>query len=174
MVPGAHSCDKAPMTRTAPFRPADDIARTLAGQLLSRATHAALATVQAGTLHPSVTRIALATDLAGQPVTLISTLAPHTHSLLATPECALLVGDPGEKGDPLTHPRLTLHARAQFVARDSADHPALRAHYLKLRPKAKLYVDFADFGFVRFQITEALLNGGFGKAWRMAPRDIMG
>lgn len=174
MVRAAFPCEKASMTQTDPFRPTDDDARALARQLLSKATHAALASVQADTAHPSVTRIALATDPGGQPVTLISTLATHTHNLQANPACALLVGDPGDRGDPLTHPRLTLHVRAVFVSRDSEDHTALRAHYLERRPKAKLYVDFADFSFVRFEITDGLLNGGFGKAWRLTLQDVTG
>lgn len=162
------------MTRRDPFQPVDDAARCLTRQLLDEATHAALAVLQPGSALPSVTRIALACDAEGQPVSLISTLAAHTQSLQVNPACALLIGEPGDKGDPLTHPRLTLHAAARFVARDSDDHHALRAHYLALRPKARLYADFADFSFVRFQISDGLLNGGFGKAYRLSPRDLTG
>jgi putative heme iron utilization protein len=160
------------MTEASPFRPVDDTARTLARDLIESATYGALATLQPDKAVPSVSRIALATDEAGGLITLISTLADHTRSLHANPACALLIGEPGETGDPLTHPRLTLHAKASFVAQDSADHRHLRARYLALRPKAKLYVDFTDFGFVRFKTSEAMLNGGFGKAWRLAPVDL--
>ncbi|WP_170402475.1 HugZ family protein [Ruegeria arenilitoris] len=160
------------MTEANPFRPVDDTARGLARDLIEGATYGALATLQPGKTMPSVSRIALATDEAGGLVTLISTLADHTRALHANPACALLIGEPGEAGDPLTHPRLTLHAEARFVARDSAEHGHLRARYLALRPKAKLYVDFTDFGFVCFEISEALLNGGFGKAWRLASADL--
>ncbi len=160
------------MTEANPFRPVDDTARGLARDLIEGATFGALATLQPGKAVPSVSRISLATDEAGGLVTLISTLADHTRALHANLACALLVGEPGETGDPLTHPRLTLHAEARFVARDSAEHGHLRARYLALRPKAKLYVDFTDFGFVRFEISDALLNGGFGKAWRLAPADL--
>ena len=106
------------------------------------------------------------------PVSLISTLAHHTAALEANPACALLIGEPGDKGDPLTHARLTLHCTAQLIPRDAPEHPALREHYLALRPKAKLYADFADFRFVRFQIADGLLNAGFGKAYRLAPEDF--
>ncbi|MCA0930023.1 HugZ family pyridoxamine 5'-phosphate oxidase [Ruegeria profundi] len=160
------------MSRTDPFRPVDDIARTLARELIDGACHAALATLRPDLGLPSVSRIALATDESGGPVTLISTLADHTQALRTNPACALLVGDPGKTGDPLTHPRLTLHATARFISRESTDHTALRSRYLTLRPKAKLYVDFADFGFVRFDISDALLNGGFGKAWRLTQADL--
>ncbi|WP_170546363.1 HugZ family protein [Ruegeria arenilitoris] len=161
------------MVEANPFRPVDDTARGLARDLIEGATYGALATLQPGKTLPSVSRIALAMDEAGRPITLISTLADHTRALHANPACALLIGEPGETGDPLTHPRLTLHAEARFVARDSSEHGHLRARYLALRPKAKLYVDFTDFGFVRFEISEALLNGGFGKAWRLASADLM-
>ena len=157
---------------SSPFRPVDDTARNLARDLIDTATHGALATLRPDLGLPSVSRIALATDTNGGPITLISTLADHTRAWQFNPACALLIGEPAETGDPLTHPRLTLHAQAAFVARESEDHATLRARYLALRPKAKLYVDFADFGFVRFAVSDAVLNGGFGKAWRLAPTDI--
>lgn len=161
------------MAEANPFRPVDDTARGLARDLIEGATFGALATLQPGKTVPSVSRIALATDEAGGLVTLISTLADHTRALHADPACALLIGEPGETGDPLTHPRLTLHAEARFIARGNTEHRHLRARYLALRPKAKLYVDFTDFRFVRFQISDAVLNGGFGKAWRLAPADLV-
>lgn len=160
------------MTKRDPFQPVDDDARTLARQLLFDAPHAALATLLPDSGAPSVTRIALATDPGGMPLSLISTLAVHTQNLMANPACSLLIGDPGDKGDPLTHPRLTLHCTAQPVPRDSNDHASLRGHYLSLRPKAKLYVDFADFSFVRFAPSDGLLNGGFGKAYKLTPADL--
>lgn len=155
------------------FRAPDADARALARCLLAEAAHAALAVTAPDTGRPSVSRIALARDLAGSPLSLISSLSPHTAALEKTPDCALLVGEPGDTGDPLTHPRLTLHCRAQLVARESADHPPLRDHYLSQRPKAKLYIDFADFRLVRFTVRDALLNGGFGKAFLLTPEDLM-
>ena len=160
------------MTQNDPFHPADDTARNLARELIGGATYGSLAALRPDCALPSVSRIALATDKTGVLITLISTLAEHTRALHANPACALLVGEPGDTGDPLTHPRLTLHATAMFVARNTSEHSELRARFLTLRPKAKLYVDFADFSFVRFEASDAVLNGGFGKAWRLAPADI--
>lgn len=160
------------MPRSDPFQTADAQARTLARDLIDTATFAALAVLRPDHPAPSVTRVACATDAAGAPITLISQLSTHTAALAANPACALLLGEPEDKGDPLTHPRLTLHCTAQFVDRDSPEHADLRARYLHLRPKAKLYVDFADFRFVRFQITDGLLNGGFGKAFLLTPADF--
>ncbi|MBO9445506.1 pyridoxamine 5'-phosphate oxidase family protein [Ruegeria sp. R14_0] len=160
------------MTKTDPYRPVDETARQMAHDLIEGASYGALAVLRPDTALPSVSRVALATDEDGRPVTLISTLSDHTRALQANPNCALLVGEPSETGDPLTHPRLTLHATARFVARGTDEHDTLRTRYLRLRPNAKLYMDFADFGFVRFSVSDAVLNGGFGKAWRLTPTDI--
>ena len=149
---------------TDPFQSVTPEARAQARSLLDAATFAALAVTQNGA--PSVTRIGLATTEGGNPLSLISQLAPHTAALEAHPRCALLVGEPGPKGDPLTHPRLTLHCTARLIPRDAPEHPDLRARYLTVRPKAGLYADFADFRFVLFDVHNALLNGGFGKAFR--------
>lgn len=157
-----------------PLREVDDEARALARRLLAMARHAALGVIDAGSGVPLVSRIALARSPAGVPMTLISELARHTASLRARPECSLLLGEPGPRGDPLTHPRLTLQAHAAFVPRDGEGHAALRATYLAQRPKAALYADFADFHLVVFTPREAFLNGGFGKAWRLAPADLGG
>jgi heme iron utilization protein len=83
----------------------------------------------------------------------------------------LMLGEPGPKGDPLTHPRLMLRARASFA--DAADRPVLRDLWLATHPKAKLYVDFTDFAFVRLLPLGALLNGGFGKARIIEPQDLL-
>ena len=149
-----------------PFRELDDEARAVMNGLLAAATHAALAVVREdGT--PSVTRVAFSVDKDRVPVTLISDLSLHTKALRNGLACSLLIGEPGEKGDPLTHPRLTLHCLPQFVTREDAVYADLRAWYLERRPKAKLYADFADFNFVRFEVLDGLLNAGFGKAYKI-------
>lgn len=160
------------MTEKNPIRPTDDTARALARSLIDTSTFAALAVTDPTTGAPSVTRIAIATTPEGWPLTLISDLSTHTAALHADPRCALLLGEPADKGDPLTHPRLTLHAKAVFVTRDCDSYSALRSHYLAQRPKAKLYIDFGDFNFVQFTPTGALLNGGFGKAFQPTPEDL--
>ena len=149
-----------------PFRELDDEAHAVMNGLLESATHAALAVVREDG-SPSVTRVALAADKDSAPVTLISDLSLHTKALRNARRRALLIGEPGDKGDPLTHPRLTLHCEAAFIEQGSDAHIALRARYLEQRPKAKLYVDFADFHFVRFAVVDGLLNAGFGKAYKI-------
>jgi len=158
------------MTKRDPFRPVDAEARALARDLINGAAYAALGVIEDG--QPAVTRIAFATTPYGAPLSLISDLSSHTQALEANPVCSLLVGEPAEKGDPLTHPRITLQVKAQFISRASTEHPDLRAHYLRLRPKAKLYIDFGDFRLVRFDVHTALLNGGFGKAYKLMPDDL--
>lgn len=159
-------------SRPDPVQPADAEARALALSLLA-ARHAALAYMGAGGEGPQISRIAFGLDPAGQPLTLISGLAPHFAGLAADPRCSVMVGEPGDKGDPLTHPRLMIRAQAQFVAVDDAERPALRGHWLKGHPKAALYVDFADFAFVRLVPQSALLNGGFARAFRLTAADLI-
>ncbi|MEM1301160.1 MAG: pyridoxamine 5'-phosphate oxidase family protein [Pseudomonadota bacterium] len=149
---------------SSPFRPVDDEARSLASTLLQE-NHAALAVLDPSGA-PSVTRIAFLW-LDGAAHSLISTLSDHTQALDADPRCSLLLGVPGAKGDPLTHPRLTLAATAQV-----ADKAAMRDAYLTHRPKAQIYFDFTDFRVIRFDIQHGLLNGGFGKAFRLTPEDL--
>ncbi len=162
---------EAPKPRIDPIRPTDDEARALARSLLTGARFAALGTLDP-TGAPQVTRIALGLDADGAPVTLISQLSAHTAALKADPRASLLVGEPGPRGDPLTHPRLTLQVRAAFIARDDRNHAGLRDRWLALHPKAKLYVDFGDFGFVRLDPVSAALNGGFGRAYALTPDDL--
>ncbi|SER71338.1 hypothetical protein SAMN04490244_102249 [Tranquillimonas rosea] len=154
-----------------PFRPPDADSRALAARLIREADHAALAVTRAETGTPSVSRIALCTGPEAGLLSLVSDLAPHTAALRAHPRAALLVGEAG-RGDPLAHPRLTLHVVAAFVPRDGAEHRTLRAQLLDRLPKTKLYIDFADFHIVTFTPEGGLLNGGFGRATRLDPCDL--
>ncbi|MDK3019625.1 HugZ family pyridoxamine 5'-phosphate oxidase [Pseudodonghicola flavimaris] len=158
-------------TKPDPIRPTDDEARALARDLLSAARIAALA-VQLPEGGPMVTRVAFGLSPEGTPLTLISDLAAHTRALRADPAASLLVGEPGSRGDPLTHPRLTLLARARFVAHDDPDYARLARHYLSTHPKAQLYIGFADFSFALFSVQKGLLNGGFGRAFHLTPADM--
>lgn len=155
-----------------PIRPSDPEALALARRLLAEADHAALGVLHPDTGGPHVSRIALALAPEGVPLTLVSHLALHTRALLADARAALMVGEPGDKGDPLTHPRLMLTVRAAPVARDSADHAALRAHWLACRPKATLYVDLPDFQFIRLWPQSGTLNAGFGRAFSLQANQL--
>lgn len=116
-----------------------------------------------------VTRVSVATINGGLHA-LMSDLAAHSQALRSNSACSLLVGEPGEKGDPLVHPRITLYAHAQFL--ESPMKENLRSAYLQRHPKAGLYYDFTDFRLVRFDISHADLNGGFGKAYKLKAEDL--
>jgi putative heme iron utilization protein len=152
-----------------PTPPADpsDVAQA---RRLVQLAHGALSYIAADGF-PGISRIALRRDKAGGLMTLISALAPHFAGLKAHPDCALMLGEPGPKGDPLTHPRLMLRARAVFT--NPEERPALRDIWLAAHPKAKLYVDFTDFAFVRLTPTSALLNAGFGKARLLSANELL-
>ena len=154
-----------------PIRPTNDEARQIARDLIKLARFGSLAVLHPDTGLPHVTRIAIGTSPIGTSLTLVSDLSFHTGALHANPNCSLLLGEPGAKGDPLTHPRITLLCTARFLPRDASDRPLIRAHYLAQNPKAKLYIDFADFNFVLFDIQSASLNGGFGKAYNLSAQD---
>ena len=159
--------------RTEVFRDLTPQALTEATALLRAATHAALATLAPEDGHPMVSRIGIAVMTDGVPVTLVSDLATHTPALRADARCSIMVGEPG-KGDPLAHPRVMLRCRAEPIDPRSAVQAAARAAYLGSHAKAKLYVDFADFHFIRLVPEGGVFNAGFGQAYRLTPSDLAG
>ncbi|MEL6436715.1 MAG: DUF2470 domain-containing protein [Pseudomonadota bacterium] len=152
------------------LRDTDADAIRQAKTLVHEARHAALAANNPGD-HPSVSRVQISTDTDGALVLLTSSLSPHTQAMADQPQVSLLIGEPG-KGDPLAHPRVTIFARAEKVARQSDDHARLRFRHLSRHPKAELYADFGDFSFFRLTMTGASLNGGFGKAYALTAQDL--
>ena len=158
--------------KPSPIRPTDDEARSLAQNLMRQARHAALGVIDPDTGSPMVTRIAFGSAPQGQPATLVSNLSHHTRALKANPAASILLGEPGLRGDPLTHPRLTVQAQVRFLRHGEAGHTEMAAHWLRDHPKAKLYIGFADFSFALFDVQSAYLNGGFGRAFVLAPGDL--
>ncbi len=149
----------------------DQQARALATRLVRTARFGALAVLHADTGAPFASRVAVATACDGVPVILVSRLSEHTSGLLSDPRSSLLLGEPG-KGDPLAHPRISLVCTAARIDRDDPRHASVRSRFLRRHPKSALYADFADFLFFRLELLSASLNGGFGKAYRLAPEDI--
>ena len=145
----------------------DETSRSLAQHLLRSARHGALGVLCPDTRTPLVARVSVGTAPDGMPVILISEISMHTRALRHNPACSLLVGEPGGRGDPLTHPRLTLQCAARPTEKG-----ALKQLFLSQHPKATLYYDFSDFVVMRLQVMGAHLNGGFGKAYRLAPDDL--
>jgi putative heme iron utilization protein len=161
----------AAAARRDPLRPTDDEARRLARRLLDGAAHGALAVLEPASGYPMASRAAVTLDRDGLPLLLLSTLSAHTAALAADPRCSLLVGEPGG-GDPLAHPRLSVAGHARPIGRADPAHADARERWLAKHPKAALYVDFGDFGFWRLEPVGASLNGGFGRAYRLAPADL--
>ncbi|MBZ8131911.1 HugZ family protein [Afifella sp. IM 167] len=153
-------------------RRADEEARALARRLVRTARFGALAVVEPETGHPLASRTALATDMDGAPIILISELSTHRLALDGDARCSLLVGEPG-RGDPLAHARLTLIGRARQIGKNTDEYARIRRRYLARQPKASLYVDFGDFAFFRIEPERASLNGGFGKAFFLEREDLL-
>lgn len=154
------------------LRAVDGEARALAKRLLRTASRAALASLEPQTGWPYSSLVTVATTLDGALLMLLSGLSAHTKALADDPRCSLLLADVGQ-GDPLAHPRLTVFARAEFLSRDREGHQQVRQRFLSRHPRAALYADFGDFGFVRVQPERASLNAGFGRASEMSPNDFM-
>ena len=159
------------LPRPDPVQPATAEAMALVRQLLSM-DHAALAWEDPETRTPGISRIAFARDPEAGLLTLVSGLAPHFRALRERPDCALMLGEVGEKGDPLTHPRLMIRARAAFVSNDDPGRPGLRDRWLLRNPKAAVYIDLPDFAFVRLTPASALLNGGFARAFHIPMAEL--
>ena len=155
------------MAKRDPINPTDKTAVTLAKRLLCDTRFGALAVTHPDTGAPYVARVALLWH-DGALLTLISTLSTHTKAVIAKPAFAALIGEPEDKGDPLTHPRMTLSGRAE-----PADKSALKQVWLTAIPKAKLYYDFSDFLLFSLVPESIDLNGGFGKAYRLASSDLL-
>ncbi|WEX07958.1 DUF2470 domain-containing protein [Chelativorans sp. AA-79] len=155
-----------------PILETDAAAIRLAKTLSRAARFGALATLDPADGAPLATRVAVATDMDGTPLILVSGLSAHTRALAADPRCSLLVGEPG-KGDPLAHPRLTIKARAEKLEAGTPEQAHAARRYLNRHPKGKLYADFPDFAFFRLVPESALLNGGFARAYRLTRQELL-
>src|SRR5262245_8713116 len=154
------------------IRQTDAEAIRLARTLVRTARYGAPAALEPGSGAPLASRVAVATELDGTPLSLVSRLSEHTGAILADPRCSLLLGEPG-KGDPLAHPRISLRCRAQKLERGTVDQTHAQRRYLNRQPKAKLYANFADFSFFRLAVEQAALNGGFGRAHKLTRADLI-
>ena len=151
-----------------PVRSTTDDARDQGRQILAAMRHAVLAVNDPATGHPHLSRIACQVDPAGVPVALLSGLAIHSRVLAGDPRAALLVEAQGDKGDPLTWPRLSLQVTASVIA----DPGGLRDRWLAGHPKAAVFIDLPDFRFWRLLPQGGFLNAGFGAAFRLLPVDL--
>lgn len=141
--------------------------------LLSSVDHGALAVLEPGTGWPLASRVGLATLPSGTPLIVVSRLAAHSAALDADPRCSLLVGRLGG-GDPLAQARMTLICRAAEIPHGTEAAAEARERYLAIHPKAAIYVDLPDFRFFRLNVERASFNAGFGRAYALEGRDLLG
>ena len=143
-------------------------APTAVRELVRSARKGALATLDVPGAGPYVSLVTLATDPAGAPLMLLSTLARHTMNLNADPRASLLIDASGETGDPLQGCRVTLIGRVA-ATRD----PAVRRRFLARHDAARFYADFADFSFYRLEVESAHYVGGFGRIIDLERADVL-
>jgi putative heme iron utilization protein len=106
--------------------------------------------------------VAFASDAAGAPLLLLSTMAEHRQNLDARSEASVLVAEPhGPTEDPLALGRLTLLGRCTRV--ESGAVSGVRSAFLALHPRAAGYVDYTDFAFYRLAVEAIRYIGGFGR-----------
>lgn len=153
------------------LQPVDDAARRAAQTIVRTARHAALGTLSRDHGGPQVSRVNVATAMDGSVFFLISALSAHFQALANDPRASLLIGEPG-KGDPLAHPRLTLGGHAVRID-DATRIEHLYRRYLARHPKSQLYIDLPDFAFWQLEVEEVSFNGGFARAYRPQPSDLI-
>lgn len=143
-----------------------------ARKLIREAIKGSLATLDSPTGAPYASLITLATDSAGAPIFLISTLARHTRNLAHDSRAAILIdatgGGAGNGEDPLQGARITVTGRAERTQDD-----AVRRRFLARQAQAGFYADFPDFSFWRLAVEGAHFVGGFGRIVDLAPEDLL-
>jgi heme iron utilization protein len=151
---------------------ADFDPKSLAKGLLRTIRAGALATIDRNTGHPFASLVNVATDVDGAPLILVSRLSTHTANLEKDGRASVLLAVAG-KGDPLSHPRLTLLGIFAQVSRDDTAESRIRRRFLARHPKSQLYAGFADFSFWRLQAISAHLNAGFARAADLPAADVL-
>jgi putative heme iron utilization protein len=152
--------------------PADFNPQALAKTLLRATRAGTLGTLDRNTGHPVASLVNVATDVDGSPLILTSRLSTHTANLEADGRASVLLAETG-KGDPLSHPRLTVLGVFARVERDSADEVRVRRRFLARHPKSELYAGFGDFSFWRLTVASAHLNGGFARAADLKGAEVL-
>ena len=106
--------------------------------------------------------VTIATDAAGRPLLLLSTLAEHTRNLHAQSAASVLLTEPLDAHDqPLAVGRVTILGACTIVPDD--EKAAVRETFLAQQPGSSYYVDFKDFAFYRLEPRSLRYVGGFGR-----------
>jgi heme iron utilization protein len=151
----------------------DPLTIVLRSLLLDRQT-AALATLHDG--RPAVSMIPFAADVSPTGLRLVSHvsgLAAHTQQMRAEPMVSLLVTAGESPGTmPQALARVSIPARAEFLAADHPEHPALKAAYLAKFPDAADLFQLGDFSIVAFLPEPVRLVAGFARAVTLPPEAL--
>lgn len=142
---------------------------TLARQLIRSQPAATLSTLAADDGWPHGSLGLTATDTAGQPILLISTLAQHTRNLIADGRASLLFDGTAGLAERLTGARVTVLGRAVRCDGDAS----ARARFLARHPSAAGYADFGDFAFWRIEVERAHQVAGFGRINWIEQADLL-
>lgn len=129
---------------------------------------ATLATLEPESHDPAASLVAVATDISGTPLLLISDLAHHTHNIEADNRAAMLFDDTADHDSPLAGGRASLKGHLVRLEDD-----AKIARYLRRHKDAKDYVDFKDFHFYQLDVKQAYFVGGFGKIYTIEASDLL-
>jgi putative heme iron utilization protein len=127
--------------------------------LIRQAQIAHFGTLMADTGHPYVSLVNVATDPAGAPILLLSSLAWHTKNIERDRRASALVVAAPAAGqvDALQGSRVTVLGRmAPAPASD-------RRRYLARHPQAAEYCDFSDFALWRLEPEQVHAVAGFGR-----------
>jgi putative heme iron utilization protein len=100
-----------------------------------------------------------ATDGAGRPIFLISSMAMHTQNVKGDPRASLFVAQATD-GDPLGTARATLVGDVLPVP--ETELAGAREQYLARYQNSRGWVDFKDFSFFRLEPLDIYYVGGFG------------
>ena len=145
----------------------NSVSGTAMRQILRRAKTCALSTLSLDDGAPYGSLANIATDVAGNPVLLMSKLAWHTQNLGVDGRASILVYELPAQGDALMGPRVAVLGR--FEKNDDSN---LRRRYLAHHPQAKLYADFDDFSFWRMTPTAIHGVAGFGRIETLLPEVV--
>lgn len=102
-------------------------------------------------------------DGSGQPILLLSQLERNIINWSMDQRCSLTVHanvQVNATSDPMSSPRTTL--MGTLIPVPDPEVPAARAVYLAAHPYAVNWVDFGDFSFYTFNVTDVYFVGGFG------------
>jgi putative heme iron utilization protein len=141
-------------------------AEATAKALIRTARRGSLATLDADG-GPYASLVGIASDFAGAPLLLLSSLARHTRNLGADARASVLLASEGA-ADPLADARVSIQGRLLRT-----DDPGDRRRYLARHPQATGYAGFADFGFFRLEPEGAHLVAGFGRIVDLAPAALL-